>query len=68
MASNKQNAKTGYKIVISVSLLLIIGCIAPLLIIHFKTAYPHWQPLALEIIGLGGLSLIFGRLIVEKLV
>lgn len=47
-------------------LLLLIGCVLPLLIIHFHSGYARWQIVILELVGLGGLIWLFGKLILKK--
>jgi hypothetical protein len=61
----RQN-KHGLQKISTVLLLIIVGCVIPLLIIHFKKPYQHWQPITLEAVGLGGLGLLFGKLLLWK--
>jgi hypothetical protein len=66
MSAAKLKIKPANKKIALSALLILIGCVLPLLIIHFEKPYPHWQPLSLEIIGLGGLGLLFGQLLLRK--
>ncbi len=61
---NKTNK--GFSKIIIVGLLVIVGCVAPLLVIHFETAYPRWQPFGLEALGLSGLCLIFAQSLLKR--
>jgi hypothetical protein len=66
MASRNKNPILGFKRIGLAVTLIALGCVAPLLIIHFQKSYPHWQPLGLEALGLGGLGLIFSELLLNK--
>jgi hypothetical protein len=58
--------KTAFGKILLSSLMIVLGCILPLLIIHFDRHYAHWQPLLMEALSLSGLGLLFGQLLLNK--